>query len=800
MKPIKRLQGAVLLSSICLLSLTTIGSADVAIQSFTGGSVNNISSYVVGYDFTLQERVLIEKLGIIDANKNGVLDESTAPSVGIWNSDGALLGSAQIADDSIVENDTFFQPITPIALEPGSYTIGAVNYQDGERFLFQASSAVDPAVNVVRGRFTAGAQLKYPASVSEQNIYLGPNFEFSYAGVSRSAGGKTNNIDSYMVGYDFTVDTPITVNRLGVFDQNGNGILDESKSPTVGLWNSQDDLLGSIDVPLSASAVDGVFYADIEAIDLAPGVYTIAALNHNGGERFWFDAVIDPHSEIQIGAGRAVKSDVFTYPTGVMSKHVYLGPNFQFTRPGSMSVATPREFDLYQQHNNVASIDVSGTVEGATEVEARLVKREDSQRGYTTPWVQLDSQVADNGEFVGQLSAQAGWYDLEIKGVRDENTVSFATVEKIGIGEIFLMAGQSNSANFGKPAQVPSYDQILALGTDRFWQTAVDPQPNATGTNGSAWPAMGDRLYEKLGIPIGVVATGQGGTRVGQWHSSLYQSRLKPVIEDLGTDGFRAILWHQGESDSIANTSAENYQTLLNQVIAWSREDAGFQVPWGVALASFHPKSTESAEQAVIAGQQAVIDNTPSVFKGAETNDYGERGFLRDGVHFTAAGLQHHGQQWAELLDDQFDFNNISRDRLTKQSTTRNGAYSSRAVDGDQSGHFASKTITHTQFEANPWWQVDLGAANALSSVSIWNRTDCCEDRLKNFYVLVADFDMEGFGLAQLLTNDAVAKYHYPDVLSGTATIELDAYGRYLRIQKADAGYLSLAEVEVTAQ
>ena len=47
--------------------------------------------------------------------------------------------------------------------------------------------------------------------------------------------------------------------------------------------------------------------------------------------------------------------------------------------------------------------------------------------------------------------------------------------------------------------------------------------------------------------------------------------------------------------------------------------------------------------------------------------------------------------------------------------------------------------MTHTNADANAWWQVDLGASANISSITIWNRTDCCMDRLSNHWVFVSD-------------------------------------------------------------
>jgi hypothetical protein len=121
------------------------------------------------------------------------------------------------------------------------------------------------------------------------------------------------------------------------------------------------------------------------------------------------------------------------------------------------------------------------------------------------------------------------------------------------------------------------------------WQLADDPQPGVADRSegGSFWPAFGDAMYERYGVPIGVAATGFGGTSVNQWQpdGDLFPWMMRRV-QQLGPLGFRALLWHQGESD--VEMASDEYYAKLNHVIQSSRDQAGWYVPWFVAQASYH--------------------------------------------------------------------------------------------------------------------------------------------------------------------------------------------------------------------
>jgi hypothetical protein len=43
------------------------------------------------------------------------------------------------------------------------------------------------------------------------------------------------------------------------------------------------------------------------------------------------------------------------------------------------------------------------------------------------------------------------------------------------------------------------------------------------------------------------------------------------------------------------------------------------------------------------------------------------------------------------------------------------------------------------KYEQGAWWQVDLGSQKKISQIIIYNRTDCCVDRLSNYQVSISD-------------------------------------------------------------
>lgn len=131
----------------------------------------------------------------------------------------------------------------------------------------------------------------------------------------------------------------------------------------------------------------------------------------------------------------------------------------------------------------------------------------------------------------------------------------------------------------------------------------------------------------------------------------------------------------------------------------------------------------------------------------------------------------------------------------------------SNAIDGNRDGNWGSASVTHTTTDtAYEWWALDLGSSFHISKIDIFNRTDCCGNRLGNVQVMISDtpFTKEttSSGLAA-----ALAHASWSGQISATPGNQVsfntnNTVGRYILIQKVgdktgEDRALSLAEVEV---
>ena len=124
------------------------------------------------------------------------------------------------------------------------------------------------------------------------------------------------------------------------------------------------------------------------------------------------------------------------------------------------------------------------------------------------------------------------------------------------------------------------------------------------------------------------------------------------------------------------------------------------------------------------------------------------------------------------------------------QSSTFDTASASRAIDGNSDGNYGNGSVSHTNSQAGAWWQVDLGSTKKIKALDIYNRTDCCFDRLANFRV---DYSTDGTSWAPARDFPGTPKQ------SGVTSITLPTAvsARYVRITLNGTNYLQLAEVRV---
>ena len=143
----------------------------------------------------------------------------------------------------------------------------------------------------------------------------------------------------------------------------------------------------------------------------------------------------------------------------------------------------------------------------------------------------------------------------------------------------------------------------------------------------------------------------------------------------------------------------------------------------------------------------------------------------------------------------------IAPGKTATQSSTITGfpyGAASLAVDGNTDGNYWDGSVSHTNADANAWWQVDLGGTANITSIVVWSRTDCCSDRLNDYWIFVSNTPFAATDTPTTLQKrSGTWSIHQTSVPTPSATIAVGAQGRYVRIQLSGTNFLSLAEVQV---
>lgn len=142
------------------------------------------------------------------------------------------------------------------------------------------------------------------------------------------------------------------------------------------------------------------------------------------------------------------------------------------------------------------------------------------------------------------------------------------------------------------------------------------------------------------------------------------------------------------------------------------------------------------------------------------------------------------------------DEKNLAPLGTASQSTTAYQGAAPRAIDGLADGMWSSRSVTHTSFQTNPWWEVALADNAEVSRVVLHDRIDnCCTSRLQNVYVFLSETPFNNTDtIAQL---KATKQYEYIADVDTNTTVSITGTARFVRVQLDQNGALSLAEVEV---
>jgi hypothetical protein len=169
----------------------------------------------------------------------------------------------------------------------------------------------------------------------------------------------------------------------------------------------------------------------------------------------------------------------------------------------ALEVSSPLDFQVFQRDT-----DTTGLIHfsGSAPPKARLKVLVEGT-GLTGPlrhhWNKLTVDK-DTGAFAIDLRFSAGgFYIVKLISSAHGAPKQQITVPHVGIGEVFVIAGQSNSTNYGEePQKVTS--GLVSTFDGKSWRIADDPQPGTQDNSkkGSFAPPLATRWSRDTMCPL----------------------------------------------------------------------------------------------------------------------------------------------------------------------------------------------------------------------------------------------------------------------------------------------------------
>lgn len=230
----------------------------------------------------------------------------------------------------------------------------------------------------------------------------------------------------------------------------------------------------------------------------------------------------------------------------------------------------------------------------------------------------LATKADDKGQWALELPAMKSGENLELT-VQGNNTL---TLKNLVIGDIWVCSGQSNMAMALKPC-LGAADDIQAADLPKIRHIKIknvkSGQPESDAQTATPWqvctPAsaagfsavgfyFAREILQKTGVPIGIIDTNWGGTKIEPWtsdeepapanakpdRSGLYNAMINPLVRL----PIKGALWYQGEANG---SEGETYYDKMRALIG------GWRKQWGqgnfpfyyVQLANYQAPSVDPA-------------------------------------------------------------------------------------------------------------------------------------------------------------------------------------------------------------
>ncbi|TDE12060.1 T9SS type A sorting domain-containing protein [Dyadobacter psychrotolerans] len=345
--------------------------------------------------------------------------------------------------------------------------------------------------------------------------------------------------------------------------------------------------------------------------------------------------------------------ELFFFKTTIFTLFIL---NPAVSQPHAQLIITSPLNNQVQQRNNLGVASISITAYSYfpySKVEAQLLPEEGNKHP-KVEWV-FDQQQIQQGFLNTTIQAKTGWYKLKLRGYAANGITDTAIVSRVGVGEVFLVAGNSNAMGIpGLGSKNASGNVVAFNATNKMLNqeiiTVAPDEPmqlpkftpvisdNLIFPSGEAswyWGELGDLLFKKMNTPVLFLnaawaaansenyrdaASGKDAYNlyVGKnWPNRQPYTNLINTIRYFNSWlGARAVLWSHGENDGQLGFTEDNYFNNIKTLIENSRRDSGYDLPWFIARNSVSYTSDRPYQPVINAQNQLSILKNLNTFPG----------------------------------------------------------------------------------------------------------------------------------------------------------------------------------------
>ncbi len=149
----------------------------------------------------------------------------------------------------------------------------------------------------------------------------------------------------------------------------------------------------------------------------------------------------------------------------------------------------------------------------------------------------------------------------------------------IGVGDVFLIAGQSNASGTGRGLIFEGAELgISTCKRNGKWDIATHPLSGEADKH-SPFLTFAKTLFRECGYPIGLIPRAYGGTWVDQWSAG--GNFIEPLKAEISRENIKvkAIIWYQGENEADRNKVDGYFENMVSAFTEMRNALGGPEIP-----------------------------------------------------------------------------------------------------------------------------------------------------------------------------------------------------------------------------